>query len=342
MKRAWQSLPLFWRLQIAGWLAFAAVITLFKALVLDNPRIAITSTLLQEPFSFLLTVALHQVYRRIPANAATPGIALKVMGMSLVAALIDATYFETMRNLFYQRHELVLPGERGMYAIGTLRFMLYICWSFLYFWARSLVLGMQAKAAADAADLRALRAHLNPHFLFNALNAIAAEAEDNPKAVRGLALELASYLRYSLSHREADSVPLGAELDAMDSYLRVEKVRFEERLHYNIEATPEARAARVPGFFLQPLVENAVKHGMRGEAAALKLLIRAACTDGTVRIEVGNTGSWLVRSRPPTGPEGFGLESIRQRLQLQYPGRHRFEIDRGETWVNVAIEVPRS
>ena len=342
MKRAWLGLPLFWRLQIAGWLAFAVVITLFKALVLDNPRLAITSTLIQEPFSFLLAVVLHQFYRRIPPTAATPAIALKVMGMSLVAALVDVTYFETMRNLFYQQHELVLPGERGMYAIGTLRFMLYICWSFLYFWMRSLVIGARARAAADAAELRALRAHLNPHFLFNALNAIAAEAEDNPKAVRALALELASYLRYSLSHREADSVPLGAELDAMDNYLRVEKARFEERLHYSIESTPEARAARVPGFFLQPLVENAVKHGMRGEAVAMKLVIRAACTAQTVRIEVGNTGGWVVRSGPPPGPQGFGLESIRQRLQLQYPGRHRFDIDRGEAWVNVAIEVPRS
>jgi LytS/YehU family sensor histidine kinase len=219
--------------------------------------------------------------------------------------------------------------------------MLYISWSFLYFWVRSFLLGLSARADADAAELRALRAHLNPRFLFNALNAIAAEADDNPKAVRALSLELAAYLRYSLAHREAETVPLGAELDAMDHYLKVEKLRFEERLAYTIETTPEARAARVPGFFLQPLVENAVKHGLAGNAGAMKLVIRAARSDTMVRIEVGNTGAWIERSRPGEA-QGFGLESIRQRLQILFPGRHRFEIDRGETWVNVAIEVPRT
>jgi len=337
----WRKLPNFWRFQLAGWLLFALGNTLLKAVLLQNVKLAVASTLYQDTFGFLLTLLLYRYYHRLPHGLPSSRIALRVVIACLLLTTADMTWFASVRDMLFSEHELILRGTRGLLAVALNRFLLYVCWSFLYFWIKAALAHQAAVSAANTAQLQALRAQLNPHFLFNALNSIAAEADDNPRAVKALAHELANYLRYSLAHRHADNVTLAAEIEAMTHYLNVEKARFEERLNFSIEVTPEARATPVPGFFLQPLVENAVKHGLRTSPAAMRILIRAACADGMLRIEVGNTGLWR-ETVPAVDHQGFGLESIRARLQLIYPGHHRFDIAHGDGWVNVTIEMPRS
>ncbi len=337
----WRRLPNFWRFQLAGWLLFSLGNTVFKALVLGNVRMAVISTLFQDTFGFLLTLLLYAYFHRLPQGMLASRIALRVTVACLLVTAIDIVWFESIRSALFSEHELILRGTRGLLAVALNRFLVYSCWSFLYFWIKAALAHLAAVSAANTAQLQALRAQLNPHFLFNALNSIAAEADDNPRAVKALAHELANYLRYSLAHRHADNVTLAAEIEAMTHYLNVEKARFEERLHFSIEVTQEARATLVPGFFLQPLVENAVKHVLRTSPVAMRILIRAACADGMLRIEVGNTGVWR-EAGPAADHQGFGLESIRARLKLLYPARHRFDIAHGDGWVNVTIEIPRS
>lgn len=337
----WRSLPTFWRFQIAGWAVFVVGNTIFKTFAIANFKMAVISTLYQDPLAFMLTVGLYRYYKGLPQTMGTGSIAARVMVAVLIATVIDISWFNFVRNTLYDGYPLALPGFRGVVAVAINRMLVYSCWSLLYFWIRAALVGLAARSAANLAQLQALRAQMNPHFLFNALNSIVAEADDNPQAVKAMARELASYLRYSLAHRHSETVQLAAELEAMEHYLNVEKVRFEERLNFSFETTAEARSAQVPGFFLQPLVENAVKHGLQSSPGPMRILVRAGCTDGMVRIEVGNTGEWRTAERR-ADHQGFGLESIRTRLALLFPDRHRFDIERGEHWVNVLIEVPRT
>lgn len=341
VRQRWRGLPVFWQFQLGGWLVFIAGVTLFKALMLNDAPLAAVSTLIQEPVGFLLTVALYHYYRRLPNALPSRLVVLRVVAACVLATIVDLVWFQSIRLLAFEHHEFVVSGNRGPLAIGVFRFMIYICWSLLYFWIKAALANLAAISAANAAQLQALRAQLNPHFLFNALNSIIAETDDNPRAAKALAHELASYLRYSLAHRHTENVTLAAEIEAMEHYLNVEKARFEERLSFSIDATPDARAALVPGFFLQPLVENAVKHGLHTSPGAMRILIRAACTDGRLRIEVGNTGEWR-KAYQPEGHSGFGLESIKKRLALLFPDRHKFDIEHGQGWVNVTLEVPRA
>jgi two-component system, LytTR family, sensor kinase len=344
---AWRTrlrrLPLFWRFQLAGWLAFVIGFSLFKLLLVNDAWLAFGSSLFLEPVGFLITLAMYRYYRQLSARLSATQIVWRVLITCVIVMAIDVTWFSLVRHYFFDDQELALPGVRGIMAVAIFRFMIYACWSFLYFWIKAALASAAAVAAANAAQLQALRAQLNPHFLFNALNSISAETEDNPRAVKALSHELASYLRYSLAHRHQENVLLAAEIDAMAHYLNVEKTRFEERLHFTIEATDEARATLVPGFFLQPLVENAVKHGLRTSPAAIKILIRAACANDTLRLEVSNTGEWRESNSQAVGPhQGFGLESIQSRLVLLYPNAHRLDIEHDTGWVNVAIEIPRA
>ena len=198
----------------------------------------------------------------------------------------------------------------------------------------------QLQAERRTMELQQLRAQMNPHFLFNAFNSILAEAE-NPKAVTTLTEGVAEYLRFSL--RQTDALQkLGDELDALEHYLRVEKVRFEERFDYQIVADDAARQRQVPGALVQPLVENAIKYGPRTSPLPLRLSVSAAVdATGELIVTVANTGRWLDSSagKPATG-NGIGLANLTRRLQLLYGDAARCECREVDGWVNVRLQIP--
>jgi len=154
---------------------------------------------------------------------------------------------------------------------------------------------------------------------------------------------LADYLRYSLAHRHTAMVPLGEEFDAVLNYLLVEKARFREDLQIDSHIDPTARSVPVPGVMLQPLIENAVKHGVKSSPIPLKLRIhvRSASNGGAI-VEVANSGRWIEPpvSRDAGDASGFGLESLKRRLTLVYAATHRFEISAGQNQVLIRIQVP--
>src|SRR5690606_4462911 len=172
----------------------------------------------------------------------------------------------------------------------------------------------EAEAAAQTSELKALRAQINPHFLFNALGSILAES-NNPANVRELTLALSEFLRFSLQQR-GEFEPLKTELNALTNYLQVEKSRFGDKLEYRITASDEARATPVPRTLIQPLLENAIKYGQRSEVRPLRLTIDARVEDGFLLLRVMNTGRWVA---PETNPSTkTGLANLRRRLQLLY------------------------
>jgi hypothetical protein len=210
--------------------------------------------------------------------------------------------------------------------------IVFASWRFAQFWtAAELAVHhqkqrvMAAEYEALKAELRHLRHQLDPHFLFNALNGIAVEIPDRPDAAVGMVRELAAYLRYSLDQRDRTVTSLASALDAARSYLELQKARFGPELDYRLECSEPARRLMVPSFLLQPLVENAVKHGLNTGRAPVDIAIRAAVGDCGLQICV--TGPGLLRPDwEVAGSPGVGLSVLNRRLQLHYPGRHEFSL----------------
>jgi hypothetical protein len=199
---------------------------------------------------------------------------------------------------------------------------------------------LRSEALAHEAKLRMLRYQLNPHFLFNALNSIGSLADEAPERIQPVVGELSRFLRYSLLDADRLEVPLGDELRAVEYYLEVEKVRFEEDLDALIEVEPAAAKRVVPAFVVLPLVENAVKHGRHTSSKPLHIRIAGRIDGDTLCVDVENSGSWIAADSA-AGSVGTrtGLENVRQRLRAHYPGNYRLDVDEKEASVCVSIRI---
>ena len=176
--------------------------------------------------------------------------------------------------------------------------------------------------AMREAQLRALRYQVDPHFLFNALNSVSAMVLDRQNDVaETMLLRLAAFFRRTLALDPTDDVPLAEEIDLQTQYLAIEQVRFEDRLRVDVDLPDELRFAMVPGFILQPLVENAIKHGAPGGPdRSLAVRIGARAVDDQLVVEVENRGGTGLPSGSPS--TGTGLRNVRERLELRF-GRHQ-------------------
>ena len=159
------------------------------------------------------------------------------------------------------------------------------------------------------ARLNALRMQLDPHFLFNALNTISSHVERDPKLTRLMIEHLGDLLRMSLESKDRQEVPLAEELAFLDHYLAIQRIRFGRRLRVEIEIAPEVRYASVPSLFLQPLVENAIRHGIshRASGGTVTVVAKPVSENLVIRVSDDGTGlppGWTARKIHRTGPVG--------------------------------------
>ncbi len=176
---------------------------------------------------------------------------------------------------------------------------------------------VQRQFAAEA-ELRALRAQINPHFLFNSFNSLADMVKDSPLAEQAV-LNLARIFRYALDSTRQPTVPLSSEIAFLSAYLDVERLRFEDRLTYTIDCPAELGALLVPPMLIQPLVENAVKHGIAPQLAggAISISVAMPAAD-RILVTVADTGPGFTPNQPSTG---VGLANVRQRVEALPSGR---------------------
>lgn len=334
---------LFWQLQIGGWLLLMPISVGFASVIFQDWGNIFLIGLVRQVFSFCLVLGLWRLYRRWPAESfkLAPHVA-SILLACLIAAALDGALVEVVRRIFR------LPASLSLIERGALpvRFLLYCGWTALYFLIRQELEARdrglrlaQAEIAMREAELATLRAQVNPHFLYNALTSILAECDDNPRAVRAITGSLATYLRSSLLQR-SHRAPLGEEVDAIAGYLRVEQARFEERLAVTFAIGESARAAVVPTDVLLPLVENAVKYGLRTSPPPLRITVGAAQRDGRVAITVENSGHWLEPRAGAADSTRIGLANLRRRLALLYGGGATLAIAHDAAHVLVTVDLP--
>lgn len=235
-----------------------------------------------------------------------------------------------------------------VFAIFYFRTGLCAGWSFLYFALRHIresarrdLQLAQAETDRERAELQMLRAQMNPHFILNALNTILASVGKDVRHAKALIRALAQYLQFSLKNRANDLVPLSEELEAVRGFIEVECARYPGDWIFDCAVEDRTLNDLVPGIFLQPLIENAIKYGKLTSAKPRHLFLRTSHPSAeTLAVEVRNSGHWIQQENTEDPARGVGLSNLRQRLEALYPGRHTFEVDEQGGCVSVRINVP--
>ncbi len=199
------------------------------------------------------------------------------------------------------------------------------------------------EAQLAQAQLEVLRSQMEPHFLFNSLNAIARLTRKDPQSAERMTFQLAAFLRVSLECAGSREVPLSQELEFLQNYLAIQKTRFGSRLTVNVDVETVLLGIQVPSLILQPLAENAIRHGIACSAGPGYLKVSATRKDGRLRIQIADNGSGLEIKRDG-GAEGFGLRNTRARLKQMYGDRQELLLENnpgGGCLVTIALPLDK-
>lgn len=204
-------------------------------------------------------------------------------------------------------------------------------------WRLGEIAKWQAEAAARALELQVLRAQVNPHFLFNALNNLRALINEDPARAREMLTRLSNTLRHTLTHSARERVPLADELAVVRDYIALEQLHHEERLRVDWQVDPATAGASVPPMLLQLLVENAIKHGIARTPGGGVVDIRIARDGGRLQVAVGNPGHWTPGSS--ADGTGLGLTHLRERLTRAGGEGAGCRVEAADGRVRVSVEM---
>jgi len=200
---------------------------------------------------------------------------------------------------------------------------------------------LQLESQLARAELQALKMQLHPHFLFNTLHSISALQFEDIDAAQTMTARLGDFLRLTLDNAGTQVVSLKREIEFLKCYLDIERVRFGKRLTTEFEIEPTALEIQVPNLILQPLVENAIKHGISKQVKAGLIRVSAKIQNGKLRLEVADNGCGLASNGNGFPKQGLGLENIRERLQQFYGSNHSFELKQAtEGGLLAVVSIP--
>ena len=181
------------------------------------------------------------------------------------------------------------------------------------------------EAAVKDYELKTLKSQLNPHFIFNALNSIRALIRENPESAQTAVTYLSNILRYSLKKEHIETVSLSDELLTVIDYLKLESIRFEERLKYKVDVDNASKQIEIPPMMIQTLVENGIKHGLSNREEGGEIYLSTSLTDTHLTIKIRNTG--IFEDEALKNAEGFGIKNTKHRLNLIYGEKAKFTIE---------------
>jgi two-component system, LytTR family, sensor histidine kinase AlgZ len=345
----------FWPLQLAGWGAWVVIYATASLGMLPADE-AFAQKVLSGTAGLMASLPLRTLYRRlrrgrlpVVAHVAIVAAACYVMGVVWNVAHHAAAVAVGVR-----------AAERASILAGTLELAsTLLAWTALYYaigyeydaarheralWARQIELERQRVEAAKAnalardAQLRALRYQLNPHFLFNALNSLSTLIVEGETArAQRLLASIAAFLRATLDDEGAADITLERELALVDSYLDIERARFGDALRTEVDVEEETLQARVPTLLLQPLIENAVRHGVSRHGAGL-VVVRASRARGRLAIEVRDDCAVDAQA---TGAPGLGLANVHGRLAAAFGDDFVLDMRHdGDGHTTVALDLP--
>lgn len=344
--------PSFWIINSLGWIIFVAADTIIVSpeFVLSSWHSFIDNTL-QWSIGYFATIGLRTIYKNIRYK--TKPIT-KVLGIVLICSLI-ASFF-----MFSVAHKIAIfmnPAEsdRIINAIFTFNYIafrftqilpLVTSWSLLYFgikfwldWSYERDRAEKLDLLAQSAQLQMLRYQVNPHFLFNSFSSLRALIRTNQRKAEEMVSKLSEFYRYSLTIKNNTEVPLIEEIEAVEHFFEIEKIRFGDKVEYEIKIDSLAEEYPVPCFTIHPVVENAIKYGMKTSELPLIIKINAFVKNNNLIICVANSGKWLKQTSNNDQGTNTGLTNIKSRLEYSYPNNHKIDIREEDGFVKVVIEI---
>ncbi|GAA6186669.1 MULTISPECIES: sensor histidine kinase [Alteromonadaceae] len=348
----WQKLfenreRLFWTLHTGGWAGFA-IVYYIGSFLHDVRGIWIFVIALNAMAGWLLTIPLRYIYRWAHQQTAW-----KMLLTVAVSAYFIALFWAVLKNINYW--EIYKHGYRPeawfMYFTNTINsLIMVVCWSGLYFGIKNFQMlqkekqnALKASTMAHQAHLKMLRYQLNPHFLFNTLNAISTLIliKDN-KTAEAMVSRLSDFLRYSLDKDPIKKISLKHEIQALELYLEIEKVRFDDRLDVEWDIAEDCNQALVPSLILQPIIENAIKYAISKMEKGGKIKVVAKSFGRDLMLEVSDNGPGAnIENGQLNRSNGVGLPNIQERLNSLYSNNFSYVVSHNQpTGIKVSIRIP--
>lgn len=334
---------------IAAFWAFAVLMLSIRAAIIDSLPLAVLGPrrLVMATVGALLCLAMARILAVLRSRSFSTRVVCGVVGAFAMAVTLTSVTMTMNRVLLpYPGAQPITLEESAQWVLVWLGYLLAWTGTHLaltYHWdseEHRLRAGQLAELTRDA-QRAALRYQLNPHFLFNTLNTVSSLVMDrrNDEAERML-LNLAGFIRSTLTDEPAGTIGLGDEIALQKLYLEIEQVRFEERLEVEIDVPADVGRVQVPALILQPLVENAIRHGAAASEAPLRIRIGAAAAAGRLQIWVEDDGP---KGAGAPGGSGLGLSNVRARLNAHFGERAKLHAGPlPEGGYRATVSIPRS
>lgn len=347
-----------WRWIVALWIAYALfdasqTVLVMRAVGRDAWLVIFATAFVSWLPWVLATPFIIDLSRRYTF---TRGRILAALGAHLatlvVVSLVASTWFATLQMLFnpwrYPQHPTIIEAWRTSFPYQVLPYLIVyalICVLTLIMDARARMIRQQTETARlneelSKAQLAALRGQIEPHFMFNALNSVVGLVrEQKNDAAVSMVVGLSEFLRRATQDFNRSEVTLAEEVEYLQRYVDIQKVRFGERLRVSIDIPADALHAQVPSLLLQPLVENAIKHGIAKRVAGGTVRVTGASSNGTLRLSVHNDGPSDGTGTQPT-VAGVGLDNLRTRLKILHGDESDLELKRATGEAEVIVTLP--
>ena len=341
---------IYWISQVSGWSSFVGT----NLFIISSYEEVTWQRILVWIFLGLLGIVFTHLLRRVIRKNNWLNLSLKktiprVITSSIVVGLIIYIFVFAASYIAGTFEEDEFNVARIISGIVNIS-VLILLWNLIYFvvhymenYKKKEIESLIWEAAVKDYELKTLKSQLNPHFMFNAMNSIRALIEEDPDSAKIAITKLSNILRYSLQMERMERVPLEDEIETVKNYLDLERIRFEDRLRYNIDIDRSTQKIEIPPMMIQTLIENGIKHGVakrtEGGEIQLKSTLLSNSNGSKLRIEIRNSGRFSEEQLKNS--HGFGVSNTKHRLNLLFGDDAHFTIknENGDT-VLAEVEIP--
>lgn len=343
-----KSVSKYWLCQVGGWSTYIIVYTFFYLTLPteDQPdffKILLLEAILGVVITHLMRASIKSLgLLKLPLDSQILYMFLTTVGASFLFAFASVYASDTINlaSIAINQNSFLYRAIRA--SFGSFTFL--IIWNLIYFTYHYVIKSQQEQldkvklqSLVKELELKTIKAHINPHFIFNALNSIRALVDEDPQRARQAITELSNLLRSSMQAEKVETTPLSKELSIVQHYLALEHIRFEDRLNIEYDINENTLNQPVPPMMLQMLVENAIKHGISKLMGGGIIRIASDFRNGHHELRVTNTG----HLNGEFNRDGFGLYSTQNRLLLLYGGKAHFAIGNdGSNMVEAVVKMP--
>jgi sensor histidine kinase YesM len=337
---------LYWICQLIGWSTFILlnllIISSFEELQSERIIIGIYFVISGICFTHIFReIIKRRNWLELPLKRIIPSVIIAsiFLGIVIYGVVYFVSYFSgTMQKEDYTTVKPII-GIINTTGISLLWALIYFSIHYLENYKKTEIESLIWEAAVKDYELKTLKSQLNPHFMFNSMNSIRSLIEEDPLSAKVALTKLSNILRYSLNMERAEGVPLGEEIEAVKDYLDLEKIRFEERLKYNLNIESATAHIEIPPMMIQTLVENGIKHGISKITAGGEITVKSIVENSDLIIEILNDGH--LEEDALKNSRGFGVANTKHRLNLLFGDKALFSLqNENENKVSAKLKIP--